>query len=224
MRFKTDYLYTGREDKAKYVWLKYRSLLEGRSILDVGADECHLRKYLDPQATYWGIGLGGSPDQIVDLEKENLPFEDNSYDTVLCLDVLEHIENIHTIFDELCRVTRRNLIISLPNPWHSFYKHLTRGSYDSQQMLKFYSLPLERPGDRHKWFFSYSEAEQFIRRRGAQNQLTVVQIDPLYIDKPAFPIRQLRELALWLLFRRGLKLQDFYYGTLWAVLEKTGNG
>jgi hypothetical protein len=44
--FHTDYVYSDRETKAHYVWLKYRPILKGR-LLDVGADECHLKKHLD---------------------------------------------------------------------------------------------------------------------------------------------------------------------------------
>ncbi len=101
-------------------------------------------------------------DRYVDLERDKLPFPDNSFDCVLCLDVLEHIENIHEIFDELCRVTCRYVIVSLPNPWADFYNMLRFGDYDVDRPLKFYGLPLEPPEDRHKWFFSNEEAEKFI--------------------------------------------------------------
>ncbi|GAG42554.1 unnamed protein product, partial [marine sediment metagenome] len=68
-------------------------------------DECHLKQHLDEGASYWGIGLGEHLDQQVNLEKEKIPFPENSFDCVLCLDVLEHLEHIHQVFDELCRVT-----------------------------------------------------------------------------------------------------------------------
>ena len=150
--FHTDYHCTDHETKAKYVWLKYQPILKGR-ILDVGADECYLKQYLGENAEYWGIGLGGNPDQEVDLEKEKIPFPDNSFGCVLCLDVLEHIENIHDIFDDLCRMTRRYLIIPLPSPWSSLFEALLFGDYAPDQPMKFYGLPTEPPEDRHRWFF-----------------------------------------------------------------------
>lgn len=42
----------------------------------------------------------------VDLEQSSLPFEEKSLDTVLCLDVLQHLNNILEAFEELFRVSR----------------------------------------------------------------------------------------------------------------------
>lgn len=109
-KFYTNYLYTDRETKAKYVRLKYQAILKG-CILDVGADACYLKQYLK-DVSYLGIGLGDKVDQQVDLEKGPLPFKDNTFDCVLSLDVLEHIDNIYQVFDELCRVSKKYLIIS----------------------------------------------------------------------------------------------------------------
>ena len=62
MKFTTDFKYIDRESKAEYVWLKYKSILSDKKILDVGADECHLKEHLDDNSKYVGIGLGGNPD------------------------------------------------------------------------------------------------------------------------------------------------------------------
>jgi hypothetical protein len=220
--FQTDYIFVDRETKAKYVWLKYQSILERASILDVGADECHLRKHLPHSAKYWGIGLGGNPDQQVDLEKEKIPFPNRSYDCVLCLDVLEHIENIHEVFDELCRVSSKYVIVSLPNAWRDFYAMLRSGEHKPGQALKFYGLPLERPVDRHKWFFSNDEARFFVQHRAAKNNMIITQMDNQDVqredDRPF--MRYWRELARDFLFRKDLKMDNLYTGNLWAVLER----
>ena len=224
MRYRTDYRYTDRETKFRYVWQKYRPLLRGR-ILDVGADECHLRHYLHEDSEYWGIGHGGSPDQQVDLEKEGLPFPNASYDCVLCLDVLEHVENIHEIFDECCRVTRRSVIVSLPNPYAQFFRFLRRGDYQPGLPLKYYGLPVERPDDRHKWFFSTAEAEQFIRVRAARSGMRVVQLDVEASVSEGHGWRGwLRSFAREVLVSRTVSRRDLYAGTLWAVLESPKNG
>ena len=42
----------------------------------------------------------------------NLPFEDNSFDTVICIETIEHIEGSERVISELKRVSRKNTIIS----------------------------------------------------------------------------------------------------------------
>jgi SAM-dependent methyltransferase len=223
-RFETDFRYTDRETKAKFVWLKYRPILTGR-ILDVGADECHLRAHLPEGADYTGIGLGGNPDLQVNLEKEPLPFPDGTFDCVLCLDVLEHLDNIHAVFDELCRVTRRHVIVSLPNAWADLYRALRVRDYRPGQATKFYGLPPEPPEDRHKWFCSAEEAEAFIRYRAERNGMAVIHLDDEGMGGEGRGLRGfLRRKARDVLFRSGLNVANLYRGTVWAVLEKRGRG
>jgi ubiquinone/menaquinone biosynthesis C-methylase UbiE len=48
----------------------------------------------------------------------DLPFKDNSFDVVMCTEVLEHLERPLEALKELKRVTKQYLIISVPNePW-----------------------------------------------------------------------------------------------------------
>jgi 2-polyprenyl-3-methyl-5-hydroxy-6-metoxy-1,4-benzoquinol methylase len=42
-----------------------------------------------------------SPDYFINLESDDLPFGDSEYDTVICMDCLEHLERIHEMFDEI---------------------------------------------------------------------------------------------------------------------------
>jgi len=223
MKFQTDYYYTDRETKAKYVWLKYRSILKGR-ILDVGADEGYLKKYLPAETDYWGIGLGGHPDQVVNLEKEKIPFPEHSFDCVLCLDVLEHLDNIHEIFDELCRVSRNYVIISLPNPWAGFLGMLRAGNYRPDQPMKFYGLPPEPPEDRHKWFFSYKEAKNFVLHRAMKNNMRVVQMDTYKGIEVRSWKRSLWNLAIMALLRNKSNGENLHEAMLWTVLQKNDYG
>jgi hypothetical protein len=219
MEFSTDFRYHDRNTKSQYVWLKYQRILKG-SILDVGADECQLKDYLPEGVAYWGIDLGGSPDQQVNLEQEKVPLPDNAYDCVLCLDVLEHIENTHEIFDELCRVSRQYVIVSLPNPWAAFYSMLLGGGYSPTQPLKFYGLPMERPVDRHKWFFSTEEAENFIRYRAEKNGMRVLQIDNEPLRTRNNWRGKLKTFATKLLLSGKFDTKNLVAPTLWAVIEK----
>ncbi len=218
--FQTDYRYVDRRTKSRYVWLKYRDILRARRILDVGADNCFLKSQIDSAATYWGIGLGGAPDQHVDLEQANLPFDSRSFDTVLCLDVLEHLENAHRIFDELCRVSRRHVILSLPNPWKDFWRMLRKGPYRREEPLKYYGLPVGAPQDRHRWFFNQHQAREFIGGRARRCDMVVIQMD----DETDGCMDWMTRVARWwqtLGLRGTTDVGQLYAGTLWAVLEKS---
>ena len=220
--FQTKFRYHDRPSKAKYVWLKYQSILESAAILDVGADECYLKEHLSDNASYWGIGLGGNLDQEINLEGGQLPFDDRSFDVVLCLDVLEHIESIHLIFDELCRVSRGYVVIALPNPWESFWRMLRKGPHEQGRPMKFYGLPLDPPADRHRWFFGAEDAHQFIRHRAAGCGFDVVQIDH-GCDEPyavGWLTRVKRSLQTWGICR-GVDRANLYASSIWAVIERS---
>jgi len=45
---------------------------------------------------------------------ENLPFQDNSIDIVLCSEVLEHVHNYRGALTETCRIGKKYLVISFP--------------------------------------------------------------------------------------------------------------
>ena len=177
--------YKNRKERTEWITTRFNDVFDASSsVLDVGCWERDLATFLPQGKKYYGIDIAGSPDQVIDLEKiERLPFEDVSYDTVACLDVLEHIENIHCISDELFRVAKKNVIITLPNPlrgiWGYIFKRKTNKGEGYGIYSKYYGLPLEVPEDRHRWFFSYDEAVRFITHKANQSgfSVTVVETD-----------------------------------------------
>lgn len=165
-----------RESKAAFVYGRYRPILQGR-IIDIGADQCYLRNHLPPTTEYVPVGRGDHElHVVVDLEKQRIPFGDQSFDCALCLDVLEHLENIHDVFREVCRLSREWVLISLPNPWMALLETLQRGPFSAQESVKFYGLPDEPPADRHKWFFSTTEAERFVQYQAKRNSFQVYDV------------------------------------------------
>ncbi|PJB71163.1 MAG: hypothetical protein CO093_05760 [Alphaproteobacteria bacterium CG_4_9_14_3_um_filter_47_13] len=220
MPFHTDKNYTDRQSKAAYVFDKYKVILSG-NVLDVGADNCYLRELLGSGVGYTGIGIGGNPDIEVNLESQTIPFEDNHFDCVLCLDVLEHLDNIHKTFDELCRVSKKYVIISLPNSYRDFVGALTGPEAAKAVNFKYYGLPAQRPDDRHKWFFSNSDADAFIRAKAAQNNMKIVQIDSEGAGKAkTVPSAIKRALLTLAAVPLSVKATDLYYKTHWTILEK----
>ena len=199
-----------RRFRSEYIAARFRPLLDGK-VLDVGCDRA-LLKQLVPGLDYFGIDVGGSPDRVVDLEQEGgLPFADNSYDCIVCSDVLEHLNNIHRIFGELVRVTRGHIILSLPNNWANARRPVARG----KGAIGHYGLPVEPPLDRHKWFFCLSEAETFVR--GQQNKAPFEIVELFAMEKPRLgPVKLFRKITA------GSQSQylNRYAHTLWAVLKK----
>jgi SAM-dependent methyltransferase len=211
VRYRTAIRYTDRRSKALYIADKYAALLTG-SVLDVGCDEAPLRKLVHQPVKYMGIDIRPGSDLVLDLDQQNLPLEDRSFDTVLCTDVLEHLERCHAVFDELCRVADKWVIVSLPNPLRNLLMALTEGTSGGGR-LKYYGLPVNRPADRHRWFFGAEEAAEFLRERGRRNGFEVVQLD---FEDGGCPSWRNRE-GLDMLDSPNVKL-----GTLWCVLARQG--
>jgi SAM-dependent methyltransferase len=169
-------------------------------------------KKLLPDMKYTGLDIGGNPDIRLDLEKvERLPFDNSSYDCVICVDVLEHLDNLHHIFGEVIRVAKKNLIISFPNCWAVARKPIRRG----KGSFAHYGLPNEPPTDRHKWFFNLSQAREFVLKQARRYGISIVEFHATEKPRLGF-VRALRKVRYpkqeWYLNR--------YANTLWVVFEK----
>jgi len=200
-----------RADRAVYVARRFVPYLRGK-VLDVGCDRAVLKELM-PELDYWGIDVSGTPDRIVDLEVENaIPFPDGSFDSVVCTDVLEHLDNLHRIFGELIRVSRRYVILSLPNNWTNARVPLARG----RGQIGHYGLPADPPLDRHKWFFSLIEAEQFLNGQTAKHPFRIVELFAMERPRP-MSVRWMRRL----ISRSQRDYLNRYAHTLWAVLERS---
>ncbi|WP_339750325.1 methyltransferase domain-containing protein [uncultured Rubinisphaera sp.] len=145
-----------RPARSQYLLEQFRGVLKGK-ILDVGCYEAPLRELL-PQEEYYGIDIVGKPDQVINLEEcKQLPFADGSFNSVICIEVLEHINNLHDMFHELFRVSSQDVIVSLPNCWCGARQKVGRGRGE----ILHYGLPHQKPVDRHKWFFNVSQVVDF---------------------------------------------------------------
>jgi len=210
MRLHTEYVaFPSRKNRSDFVARRLTDYLKV-SVLDVGCYEAFLREIIRP-VPYTGIDIAGKPDIEIDLEKaERLPFEDHAFECVLCIDVLEHLDNLHALFAELVRVSQRYVIVSLPNCWRDARRPIEKGAGS----FGHYGLPAQRPQDRHKWFFSLAEARLFIEAKTREFGMAVE--DMFVTEKPSRAlIRLLRGIRY-----PGERYTNRYAQTLWAVLRK----
>lgn len=202
-----------RESRSRFVADRFAPYLRG-SVLDVGCFEAPLRDILK-DGSYTGVDIAGRPDIELDLESvERLPFDDGSFDTVICVEVLEHLDNLHAMFDELVRVASRDIIISLPNCWNTARRRLEKG----RGKIAHLGLPVERPVNRHKWFFNTAEARDFVRAKADEQGVVIEEL--FTTEKPRSAIlRGLRKLRY-----PGERYQNLFTHTIWVRLRKPESG
>ena len=200
-----------RAERAKYIFENFQRYF-GRKVLDVGCDKAILRT-LARDVEYTGIDVGGNPDIVLNLENvEHLPFDDGAFDCVICSDVLEHLDNLHSMFSELIRVTKKYVIVSWPNAWAAARLPIQRG----RGSFKYYGLPVEKAADRHKWFFNITEAMHFVHFNiDKRNNLELVEERITMKPRPVI-LRLMRRL----MYPHRLNCLNRYAHTLWTVLKK----
>jgi len=213
--------YSGRDERAEFAVQIFQDYF-GDSVLDVGCWKRDLEKELDDGINYTGIDIAGDPDIVVDLEKEALSrFETNEFETIACLDVLEHLDNIHEVFDDLCRVSSNYVLISLPNNYmmRDMKTSLLTGQTVSRE---FYGLPGEKPDDRHKWMFNYEQAKSFVEYRSNKNSSKVAKVIQYPEDVP-FTFSEKVKRILFRTITAPFYGQEGYnnllVSTLWAVVD-----
>lgn len=114
------------------------SLLEGRRMIDLGCGFGQLVKYaknLNIDAI--GLDCNHHPDVVGDLNN-NLPFKDKTFNTVTCVDTIEHIKSPEHLFKEVYRILKPKgiFIITAPNSrWYRNVNHTSKFSYSSFREL-----------------------------------------------------------------------------------------
>lgn len=166
------------------------------------------------------IDMVGDCDLIINLDEvDALPLEDGAADLCVATDILEHLENFHLVSRELVRVARNAVIISLPVPTNSFL-HIAadnrqrepaqRGVFD-----KFYGLPLEKPEDRHRWWYAVEDVERYFAHLAQELNLEL----RFFTTRRAYRVQGLKGKLLRLVLGRRL-YRNIRYPYVWIVLKK----
>jgi 2-polyprenyl-3-methyl-5-hydroxy-6-metoxy-1,4-benzoquinol methylase len=132
--------------------------LSGKSVLDIGCAsgallylmrECGAREVVGIDSAAYPIAFGvdnyGLDLRCTDLENAMLP--DAHFDLITLIDVIEHVENLHSFLTELRRVLKPSgyLLIITPNylsyflardQWTCLYKDFEHLQYFSEQSLR----------------------------------------------------------------------------------------
>jgi hypothetical protein len=223
--------YYDRESRNRFIVEHFNEYL-GTSVLSIGGGgERLLSKFLPAETHFREIDKEGNPDLKLDLEKElPVPIDNQAFDTVVCTDVLEHLDNIHAVFEELVRISRKFIIISMPNPvFHLRYYILNQPERplnasiqpEYGRYLKFYGLPLIPPPDRHKWFYGYVDAEIWIQSLARINDLELSEFFGIgYRTNKLFG--QILRWAVGNLLGDAVR-KNLFCTSLWCVLKISKN-
>ncbi len=147
---------------------------KGQKVLDIACgDGLLLRALAQKGAVVSGVDISeegvkkctekGLDVSVVDIATESLPFPDRTFDTVIMLDVLEHLYAPEDLLVEAVRVSKKYIIISVPN----------FNSLPARLQVLFGKVPENnRPNKGHVFWFTYDN----LMRMTKQNNLNVVDL------------------------------------------------
>ncbi len=146
------------------------------SLLDAGCRSMELKPLLSGCRKYFGTDLIPTEGVLKCNLEERLPFDDNTFDLVTALDVLEHLNNPHGALQELFRVARKSVLISLPNMYYIQFRWNFLFGQGLSGKYRFRAQPIL---DRHRWVLSYNEALAFIYENSKKHSVEHEMILPI---------------------------------------------
>jgi len=106
------------------------------------------------------------------------------FDAVIATDVLAHLDNLHDVFNEIVRIGRGYIIISLSNPvknsisyWKGkvYKNNLKKRRKHYGKYMKFYGLLMKKLLCLIKRFFNYEEILEFMYYQCRKYFLKIVE-------------------------------------------------
>ena len=115
------------------------------TICEVGCGEGELLKIIQetcPSSMVSACDISSQQIEIAESQKENSEvefsvqnaeslseFNDRSFDVVVCVEVLEHLEHPEVGLTEICRISRNDILVSVPNEPIWRVLNMIRGKY-----------------------------------------------------------------------------------------------
>lgn len=199
------------EDYVSPNLIKFVSKYAGEYILDVGCATGKYCKKLEEMG-FKCTGVDINPEYIkkarengikaYHMDIKNLKFKDDSLETVLLFEVLEHIDELDIALNEVKRVTSKNILITVPN-CGDFHK------------LKFHGLTYEHMLERdHINFFTKKELENLLSKHF--KKFKVIEAEPLAVEIINLP--KILRYPIQLLYTLNL-IDTKIYNRLYAIIE-----
>ncbi len=87
-------------------------------VLDLGCGNCKYKSLvLENGENYIGADFYQHENVDVYTDAKETPFSDGEFDTIMCLQVLEHIKEPHKVIKECYRILKKEGYIILTTPW-----------------------------------------------------------------------------------------------------------
>ena len=121
--------------------------------------------------------------------------------------MLEHVENIHFLFSEILRVSKKEAIVALPNmSYWKFRLRYLKGNDISDK----YVLPPKMILDRHRWLTSYKSSKFLIQSLSGNFNIVEKKYYYQYNSK----------VLKWIDFKLSKKFPNiFVYATLFKITK-----
>lgn len=167
-----------QSDSKREAWVakELQKLEKNSTILDAGAGECQYKKYCkhlkytsqdfnqyDGKGDKKGIQTGKRDFSKIDIVSDivNIPVMSGKFDSVLCIEVFEHLPRPLDALKELSRVTRKGGVLILSAPFASL-THYSPYFFYSGFSQNFYKENLLRYGFQIEKIYTYGNYFDFI--------------------------------------------------------------
>jgi SAM-dependent methyltransferase len=102
------------------------------SVIDIGAGESPWKAWLPAGCSYRGIdirhstefGMSQRNNEVTLYDGGIMPFDSNSFEGALCIEVLEHAENPDFLLSEIARIMKSDAVLLLTVPWSARRHHI----------------------------------------------------------------------------------------------------